>query len=81
MKKLREAAESMAAVSARLDQMVARNEEGVSRFTEQGLAEFEALARDLRESSRAIERLGQSLREDPSRLLYQPATRGVEIPP
>ena len=81
MKKLREASESIAAVSARVDELVARNEEGVSRFTDQGLAEFEALARDLRESARSIERLGQSLQEDPSRLLYQPANRGVEIPP
>jgi phospholipid/cholesterol/gamma-HCH transport system substrate-binding protein len=80
MKNLREAAGSMAALSARLDQLIARNEDSVSRFSDQGLAEFEALARDLRESSRAIERLGQSLQEDPSRLLYQPAKRGVEIP-
>lgn len=80
MKKLRDASESMAAVSARLDQLVTRNEDSVSRFTDQGLAEIEALARDMRESARAIERLGQSLQEDPSRLLYQPANRGVEIP-
>jgi len=80
MRKLREAADSMAAVSQRLDAMVARNEDSVSRFTDQGLAEIEALARDLRESARSIERLGQSLQEDPSRLLYQPANRGVEIP-
>lgn len=80
MKRLRDASESMAAVSARLDQLVTRNEDSVSRFTDQGLAEIEALARDMRESARAIERLGQSLQEDPSRLLYQPANRGVEIP-
>jgi len=80
MKRLRDASESMAAVSARLDQLVAQNEDSVSRFTDQGLAEIEALARDMRESARAIERLGQSLQEDPSRLLYQPANRGVEIP-
>jgi phospholipid/cholesterol/gamma-HCH transport system substrate-binding protein len=80
MKKLRDAAESMASASQRLDAMVAQNEDNVSRFTEHGLAEFEALARDLRESAQSIERLGQSLQEDPSRLLYQPANRGVEIP-
>jgi phospholipid/cholesterol/gamma-HCH transport system substrate-binding protein len=81
IKGLREAAESMAATSARLDRLVAANEASVSRFAEEGLTEIQAMVRDMRESSRAIERLGRRLEEDPSRLIYQPATRGVEIPP
>jgi len=39
------------------------------------------LVRDMREASQAIEQLGRQLEADPSQLLYQPATRGVEIPP
>ena len=80
MRGLRDAADNMAAMSSRLDALVAQNEASVSRFADQGLAEFQALARDLRETSQAIERLGRRLEEDPSRLIYQPATRGVEIP-
>jgi phospholipid/cholesterol/gamma-HCH transport system substrate-binding protein len=80
MQRAREAAASLASVSARLEGLVAANEANVTRFTGQGLAEIEQLARDLRGMSRAIERLGQRLEEDPSRLIYQPATRGLEIP-
>jgi phospholipid/cholesterol/gamma-HCH transport system substrate-binding protein len=78
--RLREASDAIAAASLRIDGMVAANEENISRFTEQGLGEIEALAADLRVTSRAIERLGRHLDEDPSRLVYQPTSRGVEIP-
>jgi len=80
MQQAREAAESLASLSARMERLVVSNEANLNRFTEQGLAEIEQLARDLRETSRAVERLGRRLSEDPSRLIYQPATRGVEIP-
>ena len=78
--RLREASDAIAAASKRVDAMVAANEENISRFTDHGLSEIEALAADLRDTSRAIERLGRRLDEDPSRLVYQPASRGVEIP-
>lgn len=79
--RLREAAESIARASGRVEQLVAANEASVSRFAGQGLADLEALLRDLREAARSLDRLGRRLEEDPSRLLYQPSTRGVEIPP
>jgi phospholipid/cholesterol/gamma-HCH transport system substrate-binding protein len=79
--KMRETSESIAAMSARLDHLVAANEENVSRFAGQGLSEIQGLVGDMRASARAIERLGRRLEEDPSLLLYQPTTRGVEIPP
>lgn len=81
MARLRAAADSLAEASARANQLLASNQASVDRFGSQGLAEIEALVRDLRETSQAIEQLGRSLEEDPSRLLYQPTTRGVEIPP
>lgn len=81
MARLRAAADSIAAASERMDQLLAANQANVERFGSQGLAEIEALVRDLRETSQTIDRLGRSLEEDPSQLLYQPSTRGVEIPP
>ncbi|MCU0975187.1 MAG: MlaD family protein [Steroidobacteraceae bacterium] len=81
MARLRAAADSIAEASARMNQLIAANEASVNRFGGQGLAEFEALVRDLRETARSVEQLGRSLEQDPSRLLYQPSTRGVEIPP
>ena len=80
VKELRAAAGSLAAASEGLDQLIAANEESITRFAGEGLAEVEQLVRDMRESSQAIERLGRRLEEDPSRLLYQPSSRGVEIP-
>jgi ABC-type transporter Mla subunit MlaD len=80
IKELRAAAGSMASASEGIERLIATNEENVTRFAGEGLAEIEQLARDMRESSQAIERLGRRLEEDPSRLLYQPSSRGVEIP-
>lgn len=81
IRRLGEAAESAATMTARLDKLVADNEDSVSRFADEGLTEIQVLVRDLREASQAIEQLGRQLEADPSQLLYQPATRGVEIPP
>lgn len=80
LKELRAAAASMAAAGEGLDRIVATNEDSITRFAGEGLAEVEQLVRDMRQASASIERLGRRLEEDPSRLLYQPSTRGVEIP-
>jgi phospholipid/cholesterol/gamma-HCH transport system substrate-binding protein len=79
--RLREAAEGLASMSMRLDKLVAANEDSVSRFAGEGLTEVQQLVRDMREASQAIDRLGRRLEEDPSRLIYQPAPHGVEVPP
>ncbi len=79
--RLRNAADSIAAVSARIDQFVAANEDSLSRFADQGLSEVDALVRDMRETVKAVERLSRQLGDDPSRLLYQPSSRGLEIAP
>jgi phospholipid/cholesterol/gamma-HCH transport system substrate-binding protein len=81
IRRLGAAAESAATMTARLDRLVADNEDSVSRFADEGLTEIQVLVRDMREASQAIEQLGRQLEADPSQLLYQPATRGVEIPP
>jgi phospholipid/cholesterol/gamma-HCH transport system substrate-binding protein len=79
--RLRRAADSIAAVSARIDHFVAANEDSISRFADQGLSEIDALVRDMRETAKAVERLSRQIGDDPSRLLYQPSTRGLEIDP
>ena len=81
MARLRAAADSIAEASARMNQLLEANAASVNRFGGQGLAEIEALVRDLRETSLAVERLSRSLEQEPSRLLFQPSSRGVEIPP
>lgn len=79
--RMRNTADSLANAAARLDGFVAANEDSVGRFADQGLAEIDQLVRDLREAVRSFDRMSRRLEEEPSRLLYQPSTRGVEIPP
>jgi phospholipid/cholesterol/gamma-HCH transport system substrate-binding protein len=81
IQRMREAGENAAALTARMDQLVADNQDNVSRFTSEGLPEIQAMARDVREAARSINELGRQLKTDPSQLIYQPSTRGVEIPP
>lgn len=79
--RLREAAESVARSAQRLDRMVGDNAENIDRFTGEGLAEFEQLMRETRETMQSIDALTRSLEKDPSRVIYRPAPSGVEIPP
>jgi ABC-type transporter Mla subunit MlaD len=81
IRRLRQAAESTATMTSRLDKLVADNQDSVSRFTDEGLTEIQELVRDMRQAAQSMERLGRQIEADPSQLLYQPATRGVEIPP
>ncbi len=79
--RLREVADNVANMSARLDGMIERNEGNIDRFASQGLEEFEELVRETRRAVRSIDTLTESLERDPSRLIYRPAPAGVEIPP
>lgn len=79
--RLREVADNVASMSARLDAMVVRNEGNIDRFASQGLEEFEELVRETRRAVHSIDSLTESLERDPSRLIYRPAPAGVEIPP
>jgi phospholipid/cholesterol/gamma-HCH transport system substrate-binding protein len=79
--RLREVADDVAKISARIDRMVERNEGSIDRFASQGLEEFEELVRETRRAVRSIDSLTESLERDPSRLIYRPAPTGVEIPP
>ncbi len=79
--RLREVADTLASTATRLDRLVADSEDNVSRFAEEGLAEFEQLMRETRNAVRSFDELTTSLEQDPSRLIYRPAPAGVEIPP
>lgn len=79
--RLREVADNVARTTARLDRFVAENAGHLDRFAAHGLPEFEQLLREARAAVRAFESLSSSLEQDPSRLIYEPPARGVEIPP
>ena len=73
-------AENLANATGRLDQVVAENRADVRSFARDGLPELERLLRDSEAAASEIRDLAHGLKQDPSQLLYQPRSRGVEIP-
>jgi len=78
--RLREASEHLASLSGRIDALIARHEPDLDRFASEGLNELPALLRESRDAAAEVRELARSLREDPSRVLYERPTPGVEIP-
>ena len=78
---IRQVSETLARTSTRLDEFVASNEPGLSRFTRQSLPEVEQLLRESRQAARDFRDLSRSLKANPSQLIYESNYRGVEVPP
>ena len=78
--RMRVIADNLADASSQLDKAIAENRQDVRSFTRQGLPEIERFVREGRAAARDIRELSNSLRENPSQLLYQQPQRGVEIP-
>jgi phospholipid/cholesterol/gamma-HCH transport system substrate-binding protein len=76
---IRHVSDNLEKTSDMLEQFVADNETGVSRFTHQSLPEFEQLLRESRQAARDFRDLSRSLKQNPSQLLYEPNYRGVEV--
>ena len=74
-------ADNLARASGQLDQLIEENRSDVRAFTHEGLPELEQLVRSGRDAASEIRALAQSLRENPSQLIYQSSPQGVEIPP
>ncbi len=77
---VRHATESLAITSEHLDRFVADNEPGLSRFANQSLPQFEQLLRESRAAALDFRDLSRSLKQNPSQLLYETNSRGVEVP-
>jgi len=77
---VRRVTQSLAAASDHLDRFVADNEPGLSRFTNQSLPQIEQLLRESRAAARDFRDLSRSLKQNPSQLLYETNSRGVEVP-
>jgi phospholipid/cholesterol/gamma-HCH transport system substrate-binding protein len=73
-------ADNLATTSARLDELVRDNATSVNDFAQNGLPELERLMREGSAAADELESLGRSLREDPSRVIYSPPPRGIEVP-
>lgn len=79
--KLERAATEIEKSARNLTGVIARNEDKLERLSKDGLNQIIRLSEESRTTAVAIKRLADKLEEDPSRLLYQPAYRGVHIKP
>jgi phospholipid/cholesterol/gamma-HCH transport system substrate-binding protein len=78
--RLRTIADNLADASGQLDKLLTENRQDIRSFTHNGLPEIERFVREGRAAAADIRALTNSLRENPSQLIYQAPTRGVEIP-
>ena len=79
--RLRATADHVATTTEGLARLVDENRGGINAFTRDSLPEFERMVREARAAAEDVRALSSSLKDDPSRLLYQPNYRGVEIAP
>ncbi len=79
MANIRHVSDNLAKTSDLLQQFVADNEPGVSRFTHQSLPELEQLLRESRQAAREFRDLSRILKQNPSQLIYEPNYCGVEV--
>jgi phospholipid/cholesterol/gamma-HCH transport system substrate-binding protein len=78
--RLRTVADNLARATTQLDQVIGENRQDIRAFTRDGLPEIERFVREGRAAAHDIRELSNSLRENPTQLIYQPPQRGVEIP-
>jgi phospholipid/cholesterol/gamma-HCH transport system substrate-binding protein len=80
LERVRIIADNLADASRQLDKVIAENRQDLRSFTRDGLPEIERFLRQGRAAAEDISALANSLRDNPTQLLYQPPQRGVEIP-
>lgn len=80
MQRLHAAADKLSSASARLDALIEENRGDIRSFTHETLPQVQALTRDARDAAREFQELVRSLRQNPSQILYKPASSGVEVP-
>jgi phospholipid/cholesterol/gamma-HCH transport system substrate-binding protein len=81
VQRLRATSDNLVSASGTLDRFATQNRDQLSAFVNEGLPQLEALLRDSRDAAQQISELSIGLRENPSRLIYQPPANGVTIPP
>lgn len=64
---------------ATLNGILTDNRADINRFTGSGLNEITEMSRETKKMAESVRRLADKLEQEPSRLLYQPKYRGVEI--
>jgi phospholipid/cholesterol/gamma-HCH transport system substrate-binding protein len=72
---------NLESLTDRFDQMMARHQDDMGRFLEEGLGQAPALMQETRQTLRDLEKLAEELRDDPSQLIHRPPADSLEIEP
>jgi phospholipid/cholesterol/gamma-HCH transport system substrate-binding protein len=80
IQRLHAVADNIAKATDVIDKIIVDNRQDIRSFTRDGLPELERFLREGRAAAEEIRELSNSLRENPSQLLYQQPQKGVEIP-
>ena len=70
---------NLEAMTARMEAWTANSDTEMNAFMGDGLGQFPALVSDARATLRELEKLVKDLREDPSKIIYQPKEGSVEV--
>lgn len=62
-----------------MNEIITGNKANIDKFSGSGLRQITDMAAETKEMAKSIRRLADTLEQEPSRLLYQPNYRGVEI--
>ena len=81
MSHLNEASTNLAALSKRVDELLAKNEVELDHFVHNGLGQVPDLILDLRSTLRDVQKLLRQLQENPSLLIYKSPDDAVEVKP
>ncbi len=79
VKKWESTASEAQKAAASLSKVVTRNQANIDKFSQDGLEQITAMARETRRMTESIRKITDKLNEDPSQLLYKPNYYGVEI--
>ena len=80
IQRLRSVADNLASATDLVNKIIADNRQDIRSFARDGLPELERFLREGRAAAEEIRALSSSLRDNPSRLIYQQPQQGVEIP-
>jgi phospholipid/cholesterol/gamma-HCH transport system substrate-binding protein len=80
IQRLRSVADNLASATDLVNRIIADNRQDIRSFARDGLPELERFLREGRAAAEEIRALSSTLRDNPSRLIYQQPQQGVEIP-
>jgi phospholipid/cholesterol/gamma-HCH transport system substrate-binding protein len=72
-------AASMKLTAKHVDDIFTRNKANIDRFSDQGLRQLTVAGSEAARTSRSVRELADTLKQNPSALIYKPSYQGVEI--